>query len=32
VTPFFQSTQGKLLLAEAGADPSTQSCLTTPLT
>jgi hypothetical protein len=31
-TPFFQSAAGKLLLAEAGADPSTQSCLSTPLT
>jgi ABC-type phosphate transport system substrate-binding protein len=31
-TPFFQTTAGKLLIAEAGADPSTQSCLSTPLT
>jgi hypothetical protein len=30
--PFFQGPEGKLLIAEAGADPSTQSCLTTPLT
>ncbi len=32
VTPFFQTPAGKTLIAEAGADPSTQSCLTTPLT
>lgn len=31
-TPFFQTAEGKLLLAEAGADPGTQSCLTSPLT
>jgi hypothetical protein len=31
-TPFFQTAEGKLLIAEAGADPSTQSCLSTPLT
>jgi ABC-type phosphate transport system substrate-binding protein len=31
-TPFFQTPAGKTLIAEAGADPSTQSCLTTPLT
>lgn len=31
-TPFFQTAAGKLLIAEAGADPSTQSCLTSPLT
>ena len=31
-TPFFQTAAGKTLIAEAGADPSTQSCLTTPLT
>jgi hypothetical protein len=30
--PYFQSPAGKALIAEAGADPSTQSCLTTPLT
>jgi len=27
-TPFFQTTAGKVLIAEAGADPSTQSCTT----
>ena len=31
-TPFFQTAAGKTLIAEAGADPSTQSCLTSPLT
>ena len=31
-TPFFQTPAGKTLIAEAGADPSIQSCLTTPLT
>jgi ABC-type phosphate transport system substrate-binding protein len=31
-TPFFQTPAGKTLIAEAGANPSTQSCLTTPLT
>jgi ABC-type phosphate transport system substrate-binding protein len=30
-TPFFQSAEGKLLIAEAGANPATQSCLTSPL-
>jgi len=32
VTPFFQTAEGKLLIAEAGADPSSQSCLTAPIT
>jgi ABC-type phosphate transport system substrate-binding protein len=31
-TPFFQTPAGKTLIAEAGANPATQSCLTTPLT
>jgi hypothetical protein len=31
-TPFFQSAEGKLLIAEAGANPATQSCLTAPFT
>ncbi|HYK33784.1 MAG TPA: substrate-binding domain-containing protein [Streptosporangiaceae bacterium] len=31
-TPFFQTAAGKTLIAEAGGDPATQSCLTTPLT
>jgi ABC-type phosphate transport system substrate-binding protein len=31
-TPFFQTAAGKTLIAEAGGDPSTQSCLTSPLT
>ena len=31
-TPFFQTAAGRTLIAEAGADPSTQSCLSTPLT
>jgi ABC-type phosphate transport system substrate-binding protein len=31
-TPFFQTAEGKLLIAEAGANPATQSCMTTPLT
>ncbi|HEX9033864.1 MAG TPA: substrate-binding domain-containing protein [Streptosporangiaceae bacterium] len=31
-TPFFQTAAGKTLIAEAGADPSTQSCLSSPLT
>jgi len=31
-TPFFQTPAGKTLIAEAGGDPSTQSCLTSPLT
>jgi len=31
-TPFFQTSAGKALIAEARADPSTQSCLATPLT
>jgi hypothetical protein len=30
-TPFFQTAEGQLLIAEAGANPATQSCLTTPL-
>jgi ABC-type phosphate transport system substrate-binding protein len=31
-TPFFQTAAGKTLIAEAGGDPSSQSCLSTPLT
>ena len=31
-TPFFQTAEGKLLIAEAGGNPATQSCLTSPLT
>jgi ABC-type phosphate transport system substrate-binding protein len=31
-TPYFQSAAGKLLIAEAGADPSVQSCLSAPFT
>ncbi len=31
-TPFFQTPAGKTLIAEAGANPATQSCLTSPLT
>jgi len=30
-TPFFQTAAGKTLLAEAGANPASQSCLTSPL-
>ncbi|HUB37387.1 MAG TPA: hypothetical protein VMA72_00900 [Streptosporangiaceae bacterium] len=30
-TPFFQTTEGKLLIAEAGGNPATQSCLSSPL-
>jgi ABC-type phosphate transport system substrate-binding protein len=31
-TPFFQTAAGKTLIAEAGANPASQSCLSTPLT
>jgi ABC-type phosphate transport system substrate-binding protein len=31
-TPFFQTQEGKILIANAGADPSSQSCLSTPFT
>jgi ABC-type phosphate transport system substrate-binding protein len=31
-TPFFQTAAGKTLIAEAGGDPATQSCLNAPLT
>jgi ABC-type phosphate transport system substrate-binding protein len=30
-TPFFQSPAGKTLIAEAGGNPASQSCLSTPL-
>jgi hypothetical protein len=29
-TPFFQTAAGKILIAEAGADPANQSCLASP--
>jgi ABC-type phosphate transport system substrate-binding protein len=32
VTPYFHTASGKVLIAEAGADPTTQSCLNAPLT
>ena len=31
-TPFFQTPAGKTLIAEAGANPATQSCLSSPIT
>jgi hypothetical protein len=31
-TPYFQSAAGKLLIAEAGANPATQSCQASPIT
>jgi hypothetical protein len=31
-TPFFQTAAGKTLIEEAGADPTTQSCLNAPFT